>query len=360
MADERAREQIRIVRRRDYVVVDGERIGYAFHSCDARTATERAADLTRHAPGGALILLLPGHGQTAFSLTLLLTESALCSHAGVAWLADIDPPAGGDPVRARALPAIIRRHWAELRAGETPPPGGVVLAGWSHGGGEALRAAAGAPDLVAAAVGLCATGLIERKPGELIASFAGEVARILLTALRQGPAALWQAVRVGLDIAGGMAGDLVRTRSLRRVVDDARWAAQKVTGPDFGYGGRVALVFAEDDTVIRWQAVLPGCTTPAEIPGCLADYQRTDFPCAGSLAVRVLSGNHLSPGVDPDYARTALELTGQLCAEEERPPDDASPPPPSPERANLRFAQARQSSGEGVRSYIHRPRCRLG
>jgi hypothetical protein len=315
MADEPAREQISIVRRRDHVIVDGERIGYAFHSYDARTGVERAADLARQALGGALILLLPGHGQTAFSLTLLLAESALHSRAGVAWLADIDPPAGGDPVRAQALLAIIGRHWIELGAGETPPPGGIVLAGWSHGGAEVLRAAVDMRELAAAAVGLCATGLIEQEPMELIVSFAGEVAHIVLTALRHGPGALWQAVHVGLDIAGGMVADLVRTRSLRRVVDDARWAAPKVTGPDFRYGGRVALVFAEDDTMIRWQAVFPACATPDEISAALAAYRRTDFPCVDNLAVRVLPGNHLAPGIEPTYVHTALALTGQLFTE---------------------------------------------
>ena len=40
---------------------------------------------------------------------------------------------------------------------------GVVLVGWSHGGAEALRAAAGAADLAAATVGLCAAGLIVRR-----------------------------------------------------------------------------------------------------------------------------------------------------------------------------------------------------
>jgi len=328
MADRRTIEKTRIVRRRDRLVIDGERIGYALHCYDARTGAERAANQARHALDGALIVVLPGHGQTAFPSALLLAESALHGRAGVAWLADIDPPTGGDPARARALPVIIARHWAALDAGEAPPLGGIVLVGWSHGGAEALRAAAGAADLAAATVGLCAAGLIEREPQELVASFAGEVARIALAALKQGPAAFWQAVRVGLDITGGIGGDLLRTRSPQRVVEDACWAASKVPGPEFRYPGPVALLFAEDDTVIRWQAVFPGCRTPAEIPAALPAYQRTDFPCASSLAVRVLPGNHLSPGIEPAYARTALELTGQLLIGEARLPDDASPPAP--------------------------------
>ncbi len=314
MADRRTIEKTHIVRQRDHLIIDGERIGYALHCYDARTDAERAADHARHALGGALVVVLPGHGQTAFSSALVLAESALHGRAGVAWLADIDPPAGGDPVRARALPVIIARQWAALDAGETPPPGGIVLVGWSHGGAEALRAAAGAADLATAAVGLCAAGLIEREPQELITSFAGEVARIALAALKQGPAASWQAVRVGLDITGGIGGDLLRTRSPRRVVEDARWAATKVPGPQFRYPSRVVLLFAADDTVIRWQAVFPGCRTPEEIPAALPAYQRTDFPYASSLAVRVLPGNHLSPGIEPAYARAALELTGQLRA----------------------------------------------
>jgi len=328
MADARATEQIRIVRGRGHVIVAGERIGYALHSYDARTPAERLSDRERGALGGALVLLLPGHGQTAVSAALLLAESALHSRAGVAWLADIDPPAGGDPTRARALPAIIRRHWAELGAGETLPPGGIVLAGWSHGGAEALYAAATHPDLVGSVIGLCSSGLVQRPPGELLGSFAGECGRIALRSLRQGPHASWQALRIGADIATGITGDVVRTRSLRRAADDACWAAAKVVGPDFDYPGDVVLLFAEDDTVIRWQAVFPDCATPDDIPACLAAYRRTDFPCAARVIVRVLPGNHLSPGIEPAYTHTALTLTGQLLMGQARLPDDASPPDP--------------------------------
>ena len=64
MADRRTIEKTRIVRRRDRLVIDGERIGYALHCYDARTPAERTADQSRHALSGALIVVLPGHGST--------------------------------------------------------------------------------------------------------------------------------------------------------------------------------------------------------------------------------------------------------------------------------------------------------
>ncbi|OQA46561.1 MAG: hypothetical protein BWY52_00684 [Chloroflexi bacterium ADurb.Bin325] len=274
MTDRRIIEKARIVRHRGSVVAAGERIGYTLRSCDARSEAERAADRARRALSGALIVVLPGHGQTASSSTLLLAEAALRGRAGVAWLIDLDPPAGGDPIRAQALPVVIGRHWAGLAAGDAPPPGGVVLAGWSHGGGRSLR---------------------------------------------RGPRAVWQALYVGADIVVGIGSDLVHTRSVRRVVADVLWATARVPGPAYPYPGDVALVFGADDTVIRWRMVFPDCAAAAEIPAALAAYRRTNFPHVSSLTVRVLPGDHLSPGVDRAFARTMLALSGQLLA-----PDGAS------------------------------------
>lgn len=319
MTDRRIIEKARIVRHRGSVVAAGERIGYTLRSCDARSEAERAADRARRALSGALIVVLPGHGQTASSSTLLLAEAALHGRAGVAWLIDLDPPAGGDPIRAQALPVVIGRHWAGLAAGDAPPPGGVVLAGWSHGGGEALRVAAVAPELIRAVVGLCPAGLVERTARELVGSFIGECGRILLRSLRRGPRAVWQALYVGADIVVGIGSDLVHTRSVRRVVADVLWATARVPGPAYPYPGDVALVFGADDTVIRWRMVFPDCAAAAEIPAALAAYRRTNFPHVSSLTVRVLPGDHLSPGVDPAFARTMLALSGQLLA-----PDGAS------------------------------------
>ena len=315
MADRHTSEQGRITRQRHRITVGGERTGYEFYTFDSRTDAEQRADYARGGPQDPLIVVLPGHGQTAFSTAHLVAYCALHSRAGVAWMVNIDPSAGGDPAQAQALPAILRRHWVELGGPESRPPSrGIILCGWSHGGGEGLHAAAAAPDLIRAVVGMCPTGLIERQPGELIVSFVGECARIAVRALTQGWAAFWHVLRVGADVVGGVVGDLVHTRSLHCVVDHIRWAAAKVSGPGYAYDGSVVLLFAADDTVIRWRDIFPDSRTPADIESRLADYRHADFPCAGDLAVRVLPGNHLSPGIDRAYAITALTLTGQLRA----------------------------------------------
>jgi hypothetical protein len=95
------------------------------------------------------------------------------------------------------------------------------------------------------------------------------------------------------------------------VLDDMRWAARKVTGPDFDYGGDVALVFARDDTVIRWHAAFPQCATPEEIPTHLDAYHRAELPNAAGLQVAVLEGGHLSPAsTASEYAQAAFVSLG--------------------------------------------------
>lgn len=81
----------------------------------------------------------------------LIHASAQHNKSKVAWCVDIDPPVGGDPVKARAMPLIVQRHLPALLAADAPGAGAeqrVTLLGWSHGGAEALRTAEAAPDLI--------------------------------------------------------------------------------------------------------------------------------------------------------------------------------------------------------------------
>lgn len=317
MADRRTAEQARITRCRLWITVHGERVGYELYSYDARTEAERVADRARGMLAGCLVVVLPGHGQRVYPSATLVSRAAHRGRAGVAWLVDIDPPAGGDPVKAQVLGAILRRHWPELAAGNGPSAASIVLFGWSHGGGEALRAATTEPGLLHAVVGLCPTGLIERSPAELVLSFLGECIGITIAVFSKGWAACWHAVLVGADTFIGIGSDLGRTRSFRRVLADIDWAACKVTGPDFAYAGTVGLVFAAEDSVVRWRDVFPDCATPGRIPAALSAYHRANFSCARALSVYVLPGNHLSPGMDVDYAATALALADQLIGPDE-------------------------------------------
>ena len=301
------------------VEVDGQVVAYDLLEVDARSEARRRADAAAGRLAGDPAVVIPGHGQTVASPRKLTEAAATLSPAGVAWCVDIYPPAGGDPVKARALSAIVRGRVSKLLpAGDSPepqtaPPAHVTLIGWSHGGGEALRGAAYDPDLFPRVAGLCPAGLIERRPLDLLLGFQFEVVRIVWMALvRRDWACLRDGFRVGFDILRGIWRDLFHSRSLRAVLDDIRWATRKVPGPSFDYGGDVALVFARDDTVIRWQAVFPECAGPEEIPAHLDDYQRTDFPNAARLQVAVLEGDHLSPeSAAIDYAQSVFRMLGQ-------------------------------------------------
>jgi hypothetical protein len=304
------------------VEVDGQLVRYDLLQIDSRTEEQRLADAVRGHLAGDPVVVIPGHGQTLASPRALTAAAAALSPGGVAWCVDISMPVGGDPIKARALSAIVRDRIRSLfPAGDRPdsrpaPSARVTLIGWSHGGSEALRSAECYPTLFPRVAGLCPTGLIERRPTELLLSFVIEVMRIVWRALvnRDWPG-LHIGFRVGFDILRGMWRDLVHSRSLYAVLDDIRWAARRVTGPGFSYGGDVALVFARGDTVIRWQAAFPHCTTPQEIPDHLDAYRRAELPNAARLQVAVLEGDHLSPeSAAIIYVSSVMRMLGQYAS----------------------------------------------
>jgi hypothetical protein len=292
------------------VHVGDEEVHYEVLTVDARSDGERARDAARGAPEGRVIVVVPGHGQTVAGPRKLVGAAARLSRSGIAWCIDPIPAAGGDVTEAQAIARIVRRRLA----GEFPAPaGGALIAGWSHGGGEALRAAREAPDLFPQYLGLCPTGLVVRRPGELIASFLIEATRILGRAICQRRwADLAETLRIGLDFVRGLALDLARSRSLRRLVDDVRWAGRKVPGPDFDYPGEVVLLLAAEDTVIRWRDVLPDGQPDGS---AAADLLAAGFPSARRLTLEVLPGDHMTPEVDAaTFVGRGLVLLGQADA----------------------------------------------
>jgi len=76
--------------RRGEIEIDGERVGYALVECDVRSGEERQRDVTRGVLAGDLIIIIPGHGQTADSALNLIRLSAQHSKSHVAWCVDID------------------------------------------------------------------------------------------------------------------------------------------------------------------------------------------------------------------------------------------------------------------------------
>jgi len=324
--------------RRAEIEIDGERLGYALVECDVRSDEQRQRDATRGALAGDLIIIIPGHGQTADSALRLIHTSAQHSKSQVAWCVDIDPPVGGDPVKARAMPLIVQRHLPALLAAGAPAPGApapeapaaeapgaetpaagaaqqVTLFGWSHGGAEALRTAEAAPQLIPHVVGLCPAGLIQRSVFELLFSFLVESIHLVLVALKRGdPAYLRSVLSMGANIVQGVYGDVRRTHSLSRAWRDICWTARKASGPHTSYTGTVGILFGAQDRVIRWRDVFPGCRDTGEIGQWLPQLQAADFPCVTELQVEALPGNHLSPETDAIFCLTALRLAGQLTA----------------------------------------------
>ena len=312
--------------RRAEIEIDGERLGYALVECDVRSGEQRQHDAARGALAGDLIIIIPGHGQTADSALRLIQQSAQHSMSKVAWCVDIDPPVGGDPVKARAMPLIVQRHLPALLASEAPeavvPPAGapstgaaqrVTLFGWSHGGAEALRTAEAAPQLISHVVGLCPAGLIQRSVVELLFSFLAECIHLFLVALKRGdPGYLRTVLSIGANIVQGVYHDARRTRSLSRPWHDICWTAKKASGPHTSYTGTVGIVFGAQDRVIRWPDVFPRCKHEGDIERWVPQLQTQDFPCVKELQVKALVGNHLSPETDPLFGLTALRLAGQL------------------------------------------------
>ncbi|MFN2225641.1 MAG: hypothetical protein ACK2UY_05030 [Anaerolineae bacterium] len=262
--------------------------------------------------GSVPIIIIPGHGQTISGPRKLVATAALLSKSKIAWCIDPVPSRGGDRTEAVAIARATRQR---LEARGLPPR--ATLVGWSHGGAEALRAAGHDPELFPQYLGLCPTGLVDRHPLELLASFFLEVLRILVRCLRRRAwARAGDTLRMGLNLLVGLVRDLWRGRSLRRLVEDVAWAGCKVPGPEFEYTGEVVLLCGAQDTVVRWRDALPGCACPTGVEGALPAFRRDCFPQARRVEVHVVEGDHVAPETEaPAFLRLGLGLLGQLDSE---------------------------------------------
>jgi len=300
---------------RGEVEVGGQTIGYTLHEVDARSESQRTANARDKTLAGNLNVYVPGHGQTVTAARNLIARIIALSSSKVLWAIDIDPPRGGDAARAEALIEIIKKKasqglfGSEGQEAAEPPFFRVTIFGWSHGGAEAMRAAAKAPALFQQVVGLCPAGLTKRSPYELAWSFVLECWRIFWDALPRFDRTIARALAMGYDFLAGVSRDLLRSKSLRRVINDIRWACGKVTGEDYEYDGMVVILFGEDDGVIRWRDAFPACQHPGNIGPFLEEYKKRDFPIARGLQVRVLEGSHVAPETHaPLYVKTAFDL----------------------------------------------------
>lgn len=295
------------------VNASGELIHYEIRTVDARSTQRQAQDARRGRPEGNIVVVVPGHGQSVHGPKKLVATAARLSKSGIVWCVDPVPARGGDRVEAQAIAHIVRS-----RIGTTFPateePITATLIGWSHGGGEALRAAEYDPDLFPQFLGLCPTGFVDRPPFELVYSFLLESVRILWSSARRKDwLCLKDTLRLGGNFVIGSLRDLWRSGSGKRLVEDIGWAARRASLQPLGYTGEVVLLFGAQDTVIRWRDVFPECEQPQDIAESLADLQRRDFPRAASLQVRIVAGTHVAPEVDaPAFLELGLGLLGQL------------------------------------------------
>jgi pimeloyl-ACP methyl ester carboxylesterase len=234
------------------------------------------------------------------------------SRSKIAWCIDPVPARGGDPVEAQAIAKVIRDR-VSVAFPTRDKPAAATLIGWSHGGGEALRAAVHDPDLFPQFLGLCPTGLVDKRQSELLRSFFLEATRILWeSARRRDWALLKDTIRLGWNAGAGLVRDLWRGRSAQRLVEDLDWAARKVASGPIGYTGEVVLLFGAQDIVVRWRDVFPECRQPQDIPGSLAEYRERKLPHAKRVEVQVLEGAHVAPEADPStFLQAGLSLLGQ-------------------------------------------------
>jgi pimeloyl-ACP methyl ester carboxylesterase len=193
-------------------------------------------------------------------------------------------------------------------------PVAATLIGWSHGGSQALLAAESAPDLFTQVLGVCSTGLVNRRSLELLYSFFLEATRILWASVcRRDWTCLKDTLRVGWNAIVGLVRDLRNSKSVRRLTEDIGWAARNVASSPFGYTGEVVLLFGAQDTVVRWRDVFPECDRPQDIPQFLAEYKEKNFPLASRVEVQVARGSHVAPEANaPSFLQVGLSLLEQL------------------------------------------------
>jgi len=301
--------------KRSEIEIDREIVGFTLYEVDARTENQRLSNARDKTLDGSLNVYIPGHGQTANAATNLITTIVAHSQSKILWSVDIDPPKGGDHIRAKALIRIIKtRASSELFdsrfcAPEQPYYLKITLFGWSHGAAEAMLAAEMDSELIQEVIALTPGGLIERPSSELFWSFTLGGLRIFWDALRRFDGTIGRVLAVGFDIVSGVIRDCWRSKSFHLIVDDICWASKKVVGKSYGYNGTVILLFAGGDTTMRWRDVFPTCQHPDMIECVLELFRQDHFPQVRRLSVGVLEGNHVAPEVNASlYINTAFDL----------------------------------------------------
>jgi pimeloyl-ACP methyl ester carboxylesterase len=296
---------------RSSVDIDGESVGYSCLEIDARSDARRLKNKSQNKLDGNLAVYLPGHVQPVDAARQLHAAIVQASRAGVLWSIDIDPPKGGDPIKAAALIEILHQQVLGTLF-ENPDIARkefkVTIIGWSHGGAEALRAAELAPEIIDCVIGLCSAGLDSHTTFRLIRRLPREITRVTRDAYRKRSERLRSSLRLGIQLTQGFATDLAHTRSPIRLVNDLRWVGKKVVGPQYGYPGSVVIVMGDHDAFFHWRRLFPLCDRIEDLPDHLDHFARQEFPNVRGFDLQVLPGNHLAPELHaPEYLQTASE-----------------------------------------------------
>ncbi len=301
---------------RGSVFVDGEKVGYSSYVIDTRDDARRLKNKSENKLEGNLVVYLPGHVQPADAAMHLHTAIVQSSRAGLLWSVDIDPPKGGDPIKAAALIEILRQEALE-NLFENPNLAKehfkVTIIGWSHGGAEALRVAELAPGMVECVIALCTAGLDPLPTLRLIGRLPREITRVTRDAYRKRLTTLRPSLRFGIQLTRGFATDLARTRSPMRLVNDLRWVGKKVVGPHYGYSGNVVILLGENDAFFHWRKLFPDCDRVEDVGANLEHYCKREFPHVKDFDLCVLPGNHLSPEFQAaKYLQSARESLDRM------------------------------------------------
>jgi pimeloyl-ACP methyl ester carboxylesterase len=299
---------------RGQVEVDGDKVGYTLSQLDGRDGRFRSYDKRPAELSSSLNILIPGHGQTPAGVWNLMQAIVRHSPSHLVWCVDVDPPPGGDPVKAQALIKVVRERVGIDIAGPETGEGEdttITLLGWSHGGAEALRAAEMAPTMFRHVVALCPSGLVERQLGEFVATFVWEYLTAVGEALIRRDGSFHRVAAVAWNALGGVLSDAIRSRSLGRIVNDLRWSTRKIVGPGYSYDGKVVILFGERDDVIRWEQVFPGCAEPGQVFQYIDHFREVSFPCVGEFGAAILEGDHMAPEILASiYVQAAFDLLG--------------------------------------------------
>ena len=295
------------------VPINATTVACELYMIDGRSRQQRQRNQQQGHLDGNLIVIVPGHGQTIHAPLKLAATAVYMSRSKLVWTIDPVPAPGGDPQEAMAIAAIIRQHLlATFPDWQQPVP--ATIMGWSHGGSEALRAANFDPDLFPQYLGLCPTGLVEKRPFTFLKDFFQESTRLLWRHIRQQE---WHDVadslRLGGNAASGIVQDMWRSRSVKRVYEDILWAAKKVSDPPLSYPGEIALLFGEEDSLIRWRDLFPELDNPMAIRQVVTQYQRDNFPEAKKVRIDVLPGAHNAPEINAwGFLQAGLQHLHQL------------------------------------------------